>query len=83
MAVIDLDGIVIEICGSSIWLSGNTKEHREVLKTAGYKYAPKKVMWSFCGGKRSFSRDKFSMDDIRSAHGSATVRRNGYKQLQA
>lgn len=74
-AVINLEGIVIEICGSWIWLSGNTREHKEVIKEAGYRWAPKKCMWSFCGSeKRSSSRGKFSMDDIRSRHGSAYVK---------
>lgn len=79
-AVINL-GLEIEICGSWIWVSGDTKAHKDVLKAAGYKYAPKKVMWSFCGGKRSTSRGKFSMADIRERHGSTSVRGVGYAKL--
>lgn len=81
-AVVGLEGIVIEICGCWIWVSGDTKPHREVLKAAGYRYAPKKVMWSFCGGKRTSSRGKFSMDDIRLRHGSATVAQRKFARLQ-
>jgi curved DNA-binding protein CbpA len=73
-AVMGLEGITIEICGSWIWISGDTRQHKEVLKAAGYRYAPKKVMWSFCGGKRTTSRGKFSMDDIRLRHGSEFVK---------
>ena len=40
-------GLTIEICGSWIWVSGDTKPYKDVLKAAGYRYAPKKVMWSF------------------------------------
>lgn len=72
-AVIGL-GLTIEICGSWIWVSGDTKPHREVLKASGYRWAPKKLMWSFCGGERTTSRGKFSMDDIRSKHGSVSVK---------
>jgi len=81
-AVIGL-GLTIEICGSWIWVSGDTKPHREVLKSAGYRFAPKKVMWSFCGGERTTSRGKFSMDDIRSRHGSTTVKGQSFKQIAA
>lgn len=76
-------GLTIEICGSWIWVSGETKPHKEILKAAGYRFAPKKVMWSFCGGKRTTSRGKFSMDDIRSRHGSYTVKPSSHKQLEA
>lgn len=73
-AIIGL-GLNIEICGSWIWVSGDTKPHKEVLKAAGYRWAPKKCMWSYCGSEvRTSSRGKFSMDDIRMRHGSATVK---------
>lgn len=72
-AVIGL-GLTIEICGSWIWVSGDTKPHREILKASGYRWAPKKLMWSFCGGERTTSRGKFSMDDIRNRHGSVSVK---------
>lgn len=81
-AIINL-GLTIEICGSWIWVSGDTKPHREILKGAGYRFAPKKVMWSFCGGERTTSRGKFSMDDIRSRHGSTNVKGQSYKQIAA
>jgi len=29
-AIIDLDGLEIELCGSWVWVSGNTKEHKSV-----------------------------------------------------
>lgn len=44
-AIITL-GLEIEICGSWVWVSSNTKLYREVLKAAGYKWAPK-MCWYF------------------------------------
>lgn len=81
-AVIGL-GLTIEICGSWIWVSGDTRPHREVLKAAGYRWAPKKLMWSFCGGERTTSRGKFSMDDIRTRHGSVNVKSSEFYKLGA
>jgi len=74
-------GLTIEICGSWIWVSGETKPHKDILKAAGYRWAPKKLMWSFCGGERTTSRGKFSMDDIRSRHGSVSVKMNTWKRV--
>jgi len=76
-------GLTIEICGSWIWVSGDTKPHREILKAAGYRWAPKKLMWSFCGGERTSSRGKFSMDDIRNRHGSYSVKAQERKAIAA
>jgi curved DNA-binding protein CbpA len=81
-AIVGLEGIEIEICGSWIWVGGNTREHKEVLKEAGFRYAPKKVMWSYSGsGKRSFGGGRYDMDSIRSMHGSVGVKVRSYGRL--
>lgn len=46
-AVIGLDGVTIKICGAGAWLSGNTKEHKEAIKAAGYRWDNKKAAWYF------------------------------------
>jgi len=43
--IINLEGLVIEIVGNWIWITGNTKEHKEVLKANGFYYASKKKAW--------------------------------------
>ena len=45
--IIGLNGIVIELIGNWIWLSGNTYPHREQLKKIGFYFASKKVMWYY------------------------------------
>jgi hypothetical protein len=82
-AIIDL-GLEIEICGSWLWVSGDTRPHREVLKGAGFKWAPKKMMWNFRPAEwKSYSRGKFSMDEIRERHGSVTVKTNQRARIGA
>lgn len=74
-AVIDLEGVLIEICGNWIWLSGNTRDHKDAIKAAGYFWASKKHSWYFRPAEwKSKGRGKFTMDEIRDAHGSSTVR---------
>lgn len=82
-AVADL-GLTIEMCGTWVWVSGDTRPHKEMLKAAGYKWAPKKMMWYYHSGERkSFSRGKFSIDDIRTMHGSKPVNVKGFDRVSA
>lgn len=46
-AIIRLPNIEIEVCGSWVWVGGNTKPHKEVLKGAGYIWHGKKRSWYF------------------------------------
>lgn len=73
-AVINMEGINIEICGIWIWLSGNTKQFKEELKKAGYKWAAKKLQWYFRPEDyKSSNRKVLSMDEIREKHGSKII----------
>jgi len=69
--VINLDGLDSEICGSWVWVGGNTYPYRTVLKAAGFRFAPHKKRWYFRPeGWRSSSRGRFTMEEIRNFHGS-------------
>lgn len=70
--IINLQGIVIEICGAWVWVSGNTKEHWEILKEAGFKFSPPKKMVYFrpvYAQTRRYKKDGLSMDEIRAKYG--------------
>lgn len=71
MAVINLEGVIVEIVGSWVWLSGDTYKHKDILKTNGFKWGAKKKMWYFTETKRKggYSKRK-SMNDIRNTYGS-------------
>jgi hypothetical protein len=82
-AVISL-GLDIEICGAWIWLHGDTRPHKEILKAAGFMWAPIKKLWYFRPSDyKSKGRGKFSMDEIRAAHGSEKVRVKDRNKLKA
>ena len=73
-AVISLN-VNVEVCGSWIWVSGDTKSVKETLKEAGFKYAFKKKMWFFRPeGFKSKNRKDHSMGWIRDTYGSDGVR---------
>ena len=77
-------GFDIEICGAWIWLHGDTRPHKEKLKEAGFKWAPKKKLWYFRPADyKSKGRGKFSMDEIRASHGSEKVTEKERNKLRA
>ncbi len=77
-AIFDLEGLEIEICGAWIWVGGDTRAHKDALKGAGFKWAPKKKKWNFRpAGWKSTSRGSWSMADIRAGHGTFKPRRPG------
>lgn len=82
-AIIHL-GFDVEICGAWVWLHGDTKPHRELLKESGFRWAPKKMLWYFRPAEyKSKGRGKFSMDEIRMAHGSEKVTNKERNKLKA
>jgi hypothetical protein len=70
-AVIHLDGITIEICGSWVWLSGDTYTHKTAIKEAGFKFASKKKMWYF--GEHSSSRGSMPIEAIHERYGRQAI----------
>lgn len=83
-AVINLAGIEIEICGAWIWLTGDTKPHKEIIKSAGFKWASKKKAWNYRPSDwKSASRGSYSMDDIRATHGSTAIKAKKNKAIKA
>lgn len=70
--LLNMDGLVVELCGSWLWISGETMKHKDELKAAGCKWAAKKKMWSWHHEEdgRSYYRGKRTMDEIRHKYGS-------------
>ena len=65
----------IEIIGSWVWIFGGY-EYRELLKSIGFKFAPKKKAWTWHFGeyRRRHSRE-VTIEEIRAKYGSETVNR--------
>lgn len=77
-------GLDIEVCGAWVWLHGDTRPHRETIKAAGFKWAPKKALWYYRPSDyKSKGRGKFSMDEIRTRHGSERVTMKERTKLRA
>ena len=69
-----LGGVSVELCGSWLWVTGNTYIHRNALKAAGFKWASKKKAWYFHAGEyRRHAKTDMSLGAIRAKYGTATV----------
>jgi curved DNA-binding protein CbpA len=67
--------VTIEVIGSFLWVSGNTKPYREELKGLGLKWSPKKSSWyQSPAGYRRYTKKDYNMNDIRQMYGSQKVK---------
>lgn len=75
--LVNLEGLQLEICGSWLWITGDTKEWKEQLKEVGAKWASKKKAWYwFAGEWYRKTKKHFTMDEIRDMHGSTVIKAN-------
>ncbi len=76
-----IKGIKVELCGSWLWISGDTRNAKEALKAAGCKWAAKKGMWYWHPGDyRRMGKGTYSMAYIRTRYGSTAIG-NGDEEL--
>ena len=70
--LIHLDGLIVELCGSWLWISGETKNHKDALKTAGCRWSNNKKMWYWRHpeDRGHYHKSKTSIGEIRMKYGS-------------
>jgi hypothetical protein len=71
--IIHLPGIVIEIVGHWIWVTGNTRPIKESLKAAQFFFASKKCAWYFRTEEYKTRGSGKSLEEIRRKYGSEKV----------
>lgn len=84
--LINYENIEIEIIGTWLWVSGDTKQIKERLKVLGFKWSKQKCTWYWHEGNyKVFGKKSHSMDHIREKYGSKKVKKENKKnraQLQ-
>lgn len=84
-----LDGLTVELCGSWLWIGGDTRTHKDALKAAGCRWSNNKMLWYWHHAEagRKWRRGKATMSDIRTKYGSqvfdAAGERSGYERIGA
>lgn len=80
--IIFFEDVKIEIIGTWIWCSENTRPYASELKSLGFHWCKNKQAWAF--HKEPFvkrSRSKNSLDDIRNKYGSTLVNNISHAKL--
>lgn len=87
--LLKLEGLTVELCGSWLWIGGDTRQHKETLKAAGCRWSNNKKLWYWHHAEegRKWRRGKATMSDIRTKYGSqvfdAAGERTGYERIGA
>jgi DnaJ-class molecular chaperone len=67
-----MDEITIEIIGCFVWVTGNTKPHKERLKALKFQWHSKKIAWYLKPEEyRKRSRKEYELDEIREMYGTS------------
>jgi hypothetical protein len=78
--ILHYDNITIEIVGSWIWLSGETKAIKDKLKELNFKWASKKKQWYY-GEMKGRNINPKSMDEIKAKYGCKTLKTKGKEKI--
>ncbi len=76
-----MQGIQIELCGSWLWMTGETMKYKEQLKALGCLWSANKKAWYYNGDSRKSKKRAHckSMDEIRTAWGSQKIAKTDEK----
>ena len=75
--VINIPGIIIEIVGVWIWVTGNTYPVRKELKAAGLFFAGTKKAWYYRAEEYKTRGTNATLEEIREKFGSETIHPHG------
>lgn len=73
--IINLPGIVIEIVGNWIWVTGNTRPVKYTLKDAGFYFASQKIAWYYRSDAFKSRGHGVPLEQIRAKYGSEKINR--------
>ena len=72
--LIHMDGIEIEVCGSWVWVTGDTRPHKDELKALAFRWSSNKAAWYFNrDGYKKRGRKSLTLDEIRGYYGSEKI----------
>lgn len=82
LLALKMENVLIEVIGSFLWISGNTKPYKEELKALGLKWGRKKQAWYLSPkGYRRYGKKDYKMDEIRGMYGSQRVTAESNKKM--
>ncbi|RXJ82164.1 hypothetical protein [Arcobacter sp. F2176] len=70
--ILRFENIEINIIGSWIWVSGDTKDIKDELKKLNFKWARVKKMWYYGERKKGYGKE-MDLEDIKNKYGCTTM----------
>lgn len=68
--LVGCEGIIIDLCGSWLWLTGNAYPYKDTIKGLGFHWANKKHAWYWHSAEDTCRSHKgLSLDEIKSKYG--------------
>ena len=81
-SIIYLDGLVIELVGNWIWVTGETKIHKDILRENALRWASKKLAWYWSPPEyKCSSKGKKDLETIKNKYGSKKIAETKGKKL--
>lgn len=75
--IISINGITIELIGNWIWITGDTFNCKDVLKSLRFRWSRNKKAWYYHNDNYvKVSKKSFNLNDIRNMYGSTTIEKN-------
>lgn len=65
--------VTLEMCGTWLWITGDTKPVKDTLKSVGCRFAPNKGAWYIAPSGAKRSRKHYTLEEIRAMHGSEEI----------
>lgn len=75
-SIINFEGVNVEIIGTWIWLTGETKNYKNEIKEAGFHWSNNKFAWYYhTGAYRKRGKKTFTMDELRARFDTTIIRK--------
>ncbi len=79
-----LPGLTFEMVGDWLWITGNTRTYKGLLKQAGLKFSSNKIAWYWHPpGYRKHTKKQFDMNEIKTRYGCWDINIDKNKTLVA
>lgn len=72
--IIHFEGVKIEIIGTWIWVSENTRPYKDQLKEMNFHWSAKKQAWSYHSEPFKKRGKTHTMDEIRNLYGTTEIK---------
>ena len=82
--LIHMENVVIEIIGRFVWVSGNTKPYKDILKELNFRWHSQKTAWYLAPDDyKKRNKKKYEMDEIREMFGCKHVDTEPFPKVSA